>query len=181
MAGPRLLVTGFGSFPGMPRNPTERLVDTIGAAPPPGVHAHRLDTHWDVVDRLPPMARRFDAVLMFGVAGRETMIRYERIATAIADPHPDAAGDLPPVLARTRYTGFDVPVMVNLARAAGFPVRLSHSAGTYVCNAGFGAALAGNPMSLFVHVPPPTRRGPLSEAGLEAHARWLIDLVAASF
>ncbi len=118
---------------------------------------------------------------MFGVAGTETMIRYERIATPATGPYPDAADTMPPRLMRSRYSGFDVPVLVDLARACGFPVRLSHSAGTYVCNAGFGAALAANPMSLFVHIPPPTRRGSLSPAGLEDHARWLIGLVSGSF
>lgn len=174
---PRILVTGFGSFPGMPRNPTERLAAALAAAPPAGVDVIRLDTHWSVVDTLPTVARRYGAVIMFGVAGRETMIRYERIATPQTGGQLDAANAMPRPLARTRYTQFDVPELVREARAAGFPVRLSHSAGTYVCNAGYGAALCGNPRALFVHVPPTTRRGPLSNSGLERHARWLIDTV----
>ncbi|WP_146619966.1 hypothetical protein [Acuticoccus sediminis] len=180
MTVPRLLVTGFGSFPGMPQNPTERLAAALAATPPAGVTVRRLDTHWTVVETLPPVARTFDAVIMFGVAGRETMIRYERIATPFTGPRVDADNRMPPALLRSRFTEFDVPELVRDARTAGFPVRLSHSAGTYVCNAGYGAALAGNPLSLFVHVPPTTRRGPLSDAGLERHARWLIGLVQES-
>ncbi|ORE96146.1 peptidase C15 pyroglutamyl peptidase I [Stappia sp. 22II-S9-Z10] len=174
---PRLLVTGFGSFPGMPQNPTERLVTTLADAPPAGVDILRLDTLWSVSETLPPLAARYDAVLMFGVAGGETMIRYERVSTPYACDKPDAAGKRPGRLARHRYTMFDVPELVREARAAGFPVRLSHSAGDYVCNAGLGAALAGNPKVLFVHVPMTTPRGPLSDAGLVRHARWLITEV----
>ena len=177
---PRLLVTGFGSFPGMPRNPTEALVEALAADPPPGVDARRLDTHWAVIETLPALARRYEAVIMFGVAGGETMIRYERVATPHACRRVDAADRLPPPLPRFRFTRFDVPEMVREARAAGFPVRLSHSAGTYVCNAGYGAALAGNPRSLFVHVPQTTLRGPLGAAGLERHARWLVAEVIAA-
>ena len=130
-----------------------------------------------MVETLPPVAARYGAVIMFGVAGRETMIRYERIATCHAGPQLDAAGGCAPPLTRTRFTAFDVPELVREAREAGFPVRLSHSAGTYVCNAGYGAALCGNPRALFVHVPPTTARGPLGDAGLVRHARWLIDTV----
>ncbi len=31
--GPRLLITGFGPFPGAPENPTERLVKALAAEP----------------------------------------------------------------------------------------------------------------------------------------------------
>lgn len=171
---PRILVTGFGGFPGMPENPTETLVETLRRRPPPGVTAQRLDTRWDVVERLPALAARYDAVILFGVAGGARAIRYERIATPHAASRIDAAERMPGGLWRTHLTRIDVPRFAAAARRAGFPVAVSHSAGTYVCNASYNAALSANPHALFVHVPPTTARGPLSAKGLEAHARWLI-------
>ncbi|WP_420393634.1 hypothetical protein [Acuticoccus sp.] len=172
---PRLLVTGFGPFPGMPENPTSRLLDALAADPPAGVTARLLPTHWSVVAELAAEARMADAVIMFGVAGNARRIRYERVAVPLAASRPDATGASPcaPPL-RSHRTALPVAALAVQARAAGYPVAISHSAGTYVCNAAYAAVLSTNPAALFVHVPPTTRRGPLSAAGLERHARWLI-------
>lgn len=106
-------------------------------------------------------------------------MRYERQARLGAGPMCDAAGERGPGPSRSRWTRLDVDALVLAARAAGWPVAPSHSAGTYVCNASYGAALAANPFALFVHVPPTTARGPLSPDGLERHARWLIAALRA--
>ncbi len=177
---PRLLVTGFGPFPKMPENPTSRLVARLADDPPVGVTARVLATEWASCRPLAAEAAGFDAVVMFGVAGGSRRIRYERVAHPVAASSPDAAGRLPEAPPPTsRRPAFDVPALVARARAAGFPVVLSSSAGTYICNAGYAAALAGNSRTLFVHVPQTLPRGPLSDDGLERHARWLIATVAA--
>ena len=79
--------------------------------------------------------------------------------------------------ARTRH---DVPALAAEARRAGYPVAVSASAGTYICNATYAAALVANPRTLFVHIPEARPRGPLSAGGLAAHALWLVDRLLAS-
>lgn len=181
MNAARLLVTGFGPFPGVPVNPTTRLVETIEAENIPGVTAMVLPTEWRVCDDLPIESRAYDAVVMFGVAASTRHIRYERVALPAAAQRPDAAGTIPaPGRLPYRTTRLPVTRLVAAARAAGFPVVLSHSAGTYICNASYGAALGGNPRTLFVHVPLPNRLGPLSQSGLERHAFWLLDHLKSS-
>nr|WP_269751130.1 hypothetical protein [Acuticoccus mangrovi] len=171
-----MLVTGFGPFPGVPENPTEVLVRAIAESPPPGVTAACLDTHWNVGRELTRLAQGMDGVLMFGVAARAHRIRYERFAHPVAGAMEDASGETPTAAPlRFRHTGFDVPRLVQAARRRGFPVTASDSAGAYICNAGYGAALAVSRAALFVHVPLARPRGPLSAAGLRLHADWLID------
>lgn len=190
---PNLLVTAFGPFPGMQDNPTAALLRrlaehvprgsaclTVRRAGRPHVTLHEFATEWSVCGSLPATTVAFDAVVMFGVAGHRRRISYERAARNVAAGGPDVAGRLPDgAPRRSRQTRFDVARLAAAARAAGFPVAVSSSAGTYICNASYGAALGGNPWTLFVHLPPPVARGPLSAAGLERHARWLIGHVAA--
>lgn len=180
MRRPQLLVTGFGPFPGVAVNPTGCLVELIAARGLPGVTAWRMPTEWDVCGPLAETARAFDAVLMFGVAASAHRIRYERVALPRAAVLPDAAGRTDDTMSVPyRTTRLPVRQLVTAARREGFPVVLSHSAGRYLCNAAYGAALSTNPRTLFVHVPMPAGRGALSEDGLEAHALWLVGRVAA--
>src|SRR4051812_10392618 len=101
---PRLLVTGFGPFPRMPRNPSAAVARRVAASPHwrvLGVEAEALvlPTAYAALDgALDPAlkAGRFDAVLMVGVASRAKRIRVERRAVNRASIlFPDAAGRTP--------------------------------------------------------------------------------------
>ncbi|MDB5591431.1 MAG: peptidase pyroglutamyl peptidase, partial [Enterovirga sp.] len=96
----RLLVTGFGPFPTMPRNPSAALAAAVAGAAAwrrRGVAAEcrilattyaALGTELD-----PALATGPDAVLMIGVAGRSRRIRVERRATPRRSRlFPDASG-----------------------------------------------------------------------------------------
>jgi len=175
-----VLVTGFGPFPGMPRNPSEAIVRRIGAEDLPGVAARILPTEWAVCDWLGERAGAAETVVMFGVAGGARRLRYERVSRPRARDAPDAAAMLPVrPPARSRRTALDVPALVAAARRAGFPATVSDDAGAYICNASYGAVLAAVPRALFVHVPPAQPSGILSLDGLEAHALWLIRRLGA--
>ena len=170
-----LLVTGFGPFPGVPVNPCEPLIDAL-AAERPGLATARLTTLWTAPGQVAEMAARANLVLMFGVAAGERRIRYERVALPDVTAAPDAAGAMPSGRRLSyRASRLPVPMLAKAARRAGFPVRVSHSPGRYICNAAYGAALANNPKTLFVHIPLPNRHGPLSADGLVRHALWLVD------
>src|SRR5215831_17988856 len=100
----RVLLTGFGPFPGAPFNPTASLVRLLArraGATLPGVRvaAHVFSTSYAAVDRELPIliARERPAViLMFGLAGRTRQLRIETCArNARSLRLEDVAGFLP--------------------------------------------------------------------------------------
>lgn len=167
----RLLVTGFGPFPGIPKNPSATLARRLaqhrglqraGIA----VDVALIPTEYAAAERLLPevLARVLpDAILMFGVAGRRRHLSIEeRAVNRVSILHPDAAGVTPSRL--TLNTG-DAAVLrgrapmgrlVVAAAQAGVASRLSRDAGTYLCNAAYFRTLARTDTSMpcvFVHIP----------------------------
>lgn len=172
----RLLITGFGPFPRVPRNPTSSLATGLAADPRwrrLGVEARALvlPTTWGAVEDvlLPALdAERPDAVLMLGVAARRHRITPEiRAVNRVTRRVPDASGRVPEGLSYRQGAPFALPARVSGApllsamRAAARlakGVRLSRDAGRYLCNAASYAALAqedGPPALVFIHVPMP--------------------------
>ncbi|MEM8852392.1 MAG: hypothetical protein AAGD34_01750 [Pseudomonadota bacterium] len=171
-------ITGFGPFPGMPINPTEALVNALAERHGPSLRARILPTQWRVLPEVAAFASTVPVLILFGVAGTARRIRYERLSQPTA-ARVDADGKLPGAAPhRRRTTRLNVPLLAQAARRQGFVVDVSGNAGSYLCNASYGAALSTNPHALFVHVPPLQRRGPLSLDGLMAHAEWLMDVLA---
>ncbi|MEM8665846.1 MAG: hypothetical protein AAGF49_17200, partial [Pseudomonadota bacterium] len=174
----RLLITGFGPFPGVPDNPAAALVSHIAQSGLP-VSTEILPTEWAICQRMPGLARSVTRLLMFGVASEARRIRYERVAHPVADALPDAVGALPdgaPIM--SRRSAMPIAVLRAAARREGFPVSVSHSPGRYICNASYAAALSGNPHTLFVHIPEPSGRGSQSFEVLKDHALWLAAVLA---
>ncbi len=166
----KLLVTGFGPFPSVPRNPSGVLARGVAASPRwrvLGIEAGCLvlpTTYRALGTSLAPaLARAPDAVLMIGVAARSRVVRVEWRATARRSLlFPDAAGALAgkPVLACRepgRRTSVAPVKALRPLRAAGIPSRISRDAGRYLCNAAYHQALASPCPVLFVHVPLPPR------------------------
>jgi pyroglutamyl-peptidase len=168
---PRLLVTGFGPFPGIPKNPSEtaarnvarnsrwRLIDA-------DVDALALTTTYEAIDTelRPALAeRKPDALLMIGVAGRARTIRVEtRGLNRASILAPDAKGMRPARLAlgpgaHARPTRTKPARQVVTLRRHGFKAGPSISAGAYLCNASYFTALAEDMPVLFVHIPKPGR------------------------
>jgi pyroglutamyl-peptidase len=197
MRRPRLLVTGFGPFPGMARNPSAEIARRIAAAPRwrrLGVAAEALilpTTYAALADVLEPaLAKAPDAVLMIGVAGRSRAVRIERQARNRASLLlPDAAGRRPQRLAladgpAARRLGTSPARLRALLRRHGIACRVSHDAGRYICNAAYYRALAGPVPVLFVHIPKPPRAGrrrlhaPRRRSWTDALAAALIEAAA---
>ena len=166
-----LLITGFGPFPGMPRNPAEALARHIrahprlrlGSAVPPRVLVMRTAYRSLDADLAPALAERPAAVLMLGVASRARRLRVEaRARNRGSQLHPDASGRPAARLALDRH-GPPARVSPHAARALatlrrhGLAVRPSVDAGHYLCNASYFLALAQACPVLFVHVPPVAR------------------------
>jgi pyroglutamyl-peptidase len=169
----RLLVTGFGPFPGMRRNPSARLARDLGRSRRLrrlglDVAARVFETRYDSLLRDLPSALAETAphvVLMLGVVGRAKALRVEvRGTNCMRCLAPDAAGSIPsappefdrPFALRSRAPAG--PCITALARS-GLAARRSIHAGRYLCNASYYEALqwAGpqGPLVLFVHVPRP--------------------------
>jgi pyroglutamyl-peptidase len=166
MAAQKLLVTGFGPFPGVRRNPSAdvaRLVAADGRWGRLGVQTQALvlpTTYAALNGQLAPaLLRGFDAVLMIGVAGRSRRLRVERRAVNRASIlFPDASGCRSESLGfgeavDVRRTRASAPQALAALRSAGLPSRLSQDAGRYLCNAAYLRALAEPVPVLFVHIP----------------------------
>jgi pyroglutamyl-peptidase len=168
---PRILITGFGPFPGAPSNPTMAIVRHLLRSRHPrfqGVDliGHVLPTRWDMLDDFREMIRQTkpDAVLMFGLAGRRRHITPETRAVNHASMlRLDAAGKRP----RQRQLGkhevafrpssIDPVRMVAALVGNALPAKLSCDAGDYLCNGLLWTALETGVPSIFVHIPRPRR------------------------
>jgi len=169
----RILITGFGPFPGAPFNPTMPLVDRLVELRRPALDDVTLSGHifhvtYQTVDReLPQLIaeRRPHALLMFGLASRTSYVRIEtRARNAVTTHLPDADGNrarsasIVPA-ADARLFGPHTANLLRAARATGIDARLSRDAGAYLCNYLSWRAIeatrqAGGPrLAQFVHVP----------------------------
>lgn len=205
-AAPRILVTGFGPFPGAPENPTAWLVAQLSADPPRGegigtFHAEELDVEYaSVAPRLSALGTRHapDIAIHFGLAADASGFRLERVArNSHADARPDNAGRLPPsarICAGPGMLAATLPLDAISAglTAAGLPVGFSDDAGGYLCNtvfvlSRFHACEGLRPaMSGFVHVPllagqPGARAGAMTPDDLLRGARLIIAASAAAW
>lgn len=168
---PRLLVTGFGPFPRVPRNPSATAAQQVATSPRwriLGITADALvlPTTYAALDTVldPALdARGFDALLIIGVASRAKTIRVERRAvnrTSIL--FPDAAGWRPARPTMAQAPAYRVarmapaPVLATLRRR-GLACAGSQDAGRYLCNAAYFRALTAPVSVLFIHIPKPPR------------------------
>lgn len=167
-----VLITGFGPFPGVPRNVSSTLADHVGREvrrrfPSSNVVTAALPTEWDVAperaselicDLKPTLA------LHFGVSDLAHGFVIETIARNAAD-RLDAAGALPVFPVLEPFGPEEMPTMLPAGRInarlrrLGLPTRLSRDAGTYLCNAVFyRSVLTQKELGLggrsgFVHLP----------------------------
>jgi pyroglutamyl-peptidase len=164
-----ILLTGFGPFAKVERNPSEQIVAALGGS--------RVDGH-EVVGRVLPVSAEQTPVavrtalaettpaiaFLLGVAPGRAALTVERVAVNVfdfEDPDNDGAqpidvpieGDGPAAY----FATLPVRRIVAAWRAAGIPGALSDTAGTYLCNAAMYTALhatAGERLPAgFVHLP----------------------------
>jgi pyroglutamyl-peptidase len=200
----RVLITGFGPFPGAPFNPSAALAKALACRRRPALAGIERATHifattYASVDRDLPklLAQKPDVVLMFGVAGRRHQLCIEtRARNAVSLLFPDASG-FRPLRGVINLQGPAVfagnAPFARLAGAAGPKARRSRDAGNYLCNYVYWRALeqvhGTRPLVQFVHIPQvstkprPRRRAkkrPTLAQFLESAEAILIALMAAS-
>jgi pyroglutamyl-peptidase len=181
----RILVTGFGPFPGAPWNPTQPLVARLTRLRRPAFSDVELSGHivpvtYQAVDRELPLALKKHqphALLMFGLAGRTGYLRIEtRARNAVTMLWPDAAqtrarkGSISDGSDAQRF-GPHTAKLLRAAKATGIDARASRDAGSYLCNYLSWRAIeavnadSGPRLAAFIHIPPLARSGAVRRKG----------------
>ncbi len=185
----RILITGFGPFPGAPFNPTQPLVARLLRLHRPALDDVELSGHifpvtYKAVDyELAQLLakHRPQALLMFGLATRTPYVRIEtraRNAVTMLWPDADHAG------ADALMFGPHTAKLLRAAVGTGVDARGSRDAGSYLCNYLSWRAIEavktddGPRLLAFVHVPPLKRDGASQRKGA-AHRVTLEQLVDA--
>jgi pyroglutamyl-peptidase len=166
----RVVIAGFGPFPGAPSNPSGQLATALARRRRPAlagieITSHVFATAYNALDRDLPklLARRPDVLLIFGLAGRRQHVCIEtRARNRRSILFPDVNGWRPErtVIERGQrvLTGnAPFPYLLNALRRSALPARLSRDAGAYLCNYAYWRALqharGGRPLVQFVHIP----------------------------
>lgn len=144
-----LLLTYFGPFPGVPVNPTVALAEGAvralnTARPDLRVVARELPVSYDgssAALRAALQDVQPDALISLGVAVGRDVVSLEQVAinldsAGIEDNDGDRRCDEPiaPDGREAYFSSLPVRASFERLRAAGEPVEISYTAGTYVCN-----------------------------------------------
>jgi pyroglutamyl-peptidase len=181
----RILITGFGPFPGAPFNPTEPLVARLLRLRRPAFSDVELSghifpvTYRDVDRQLPGLLATYrpHALLMFGLASRTRYVRIEtRARNAVTTLWPDA--DHSRVHKGSISRGADALMfgqhtarLLRAALATGIDACASRNAGSYLCNYLSWRAIEatcgdnGPRLAAFVHIPLLTREATFRRKG----------------
>jgi pyroglutamyl-peptidase len=198
MSRARILLTGFGPFPGIADNPSARLVESLAGtrsfAPRNcELHTQVLPTEWGAVATLVPQllnSLQPHVTIHLGVSRQAHSLRIERSAHNHIVPRRDAAGVLP---ARRRIhldgpgrldSTVAVPRLAATLRENGVPATSSAHAGSYLCNFLYYHSLSwalsrdkAAPV-LFVHIPVARAEGgPIEDADLLRGAELILDFM----
>jgi pyroglutamyl-peptidase len=186
MTALRILITGFGPFPGAPHNPTMPLVARLLRLRRPAFgevefSGHVFPVTYKAVDReLPQLLARHrpHALLMFGLATRTPYLRVEtRARNAVTMLWPDAdhtrvrKGSISGG-ANAKMLGPHTAKLLRAALGTGIDARASRDAGSYLCNYLSWRAIEatcaddGPRLAAFVHVPPIARNGASLRKGM---------------
>jgi pyroglutamyl-peptidase len=194
----RVLITGFGPFPGAPFNPTMGLVKRLAQLRRPAFDDVEFSSHifhvtYATVDReLPDLIARHrpDALLMFGLADRTSFMRVEtRARNAVTTTFPDADRNHARKAsivdgANAAPFGPHTARLLRAARGTGIDARASRDAGSYLCNYLSWRSIEavrkdkGPRLAAFVHIPL-LARGVSSRRKDASHRITLEDLVDA--
>ncbi|MCK1742754.1 pyroglutamyl-peptidase I [Bradyrhizobium sp. 139] len=202
----RILLTGFGPFPGAPYNPTQPLVARLTRLRRPAFDDVEMSSHifpvtYAAVDRQLPdvlAKEKPDALLMFGLAARTPYLRIEtRARNAVTMLWPDAANTRSSKRGIAGHAdamtfGSHTARLLRAARLTGIDARPSRDAGAYLCNYLSWRAIenvkAGGPrLAAFIHIPllarggAPRRKGAARitlEELVDAGEAMLMEMVA---
>ncbi len=178
----RLLLTGFGPFPGAPENPTTPIVQSLAARPLDGAElvTRILPVTWHEAEaRIAALIEEVqpDAILHLGLATKRNTIGVEtRARNECTRLHPDAenmrraSGTIDPQGPGLRHARVDAARLVDVLRGSGLEAEISDDAGDYICNHTLYLSLGSSVPSVgFIHLPYPDEQMTLAamQTGLE--------------
>ena len=178
----RLLLTGFGPFPGAPENPTAQIVQSLAASPLEDVEltTRILPVIWDGAEaRMATLIHETkpDVILHLGLATKRTTIGVEtRARNECSKLVPDAenvcrtSGTIDPHGPGLRLARVEAARLVDILREAGLDAEISDDAGDYICNHTLYLSLGSHVPSIgFIHLPPPNEQTSLTamQKGIE--------------
>jgi pyroglutamyl-peptidase len=197
MARPRILLTGFGPFPGVADNPSAWLAETLAQSAALEVdaelHARVVPTAWQEAQFMPRLYEQLQPHVMihFGVSQRAKTFRIERFAHNRTAPRADANGVMPsaPVIQAEGADRFDTELsaaaLAAHLRTCGVAAKSSRSAGAYLCNFLYYHSLdwarrQPDPrLVLFVHIPALSGRGTFDQEALLRGGQEILRYVLA--
>lgn len=163
-----LLLTGFEPFLNLQTNPTEQIVNALHGKQFGDyiIKGHVLPVDFNESDKQLKALLQQHAphiVLSLGVAAGRHQFTPERIAINVKDGEADNEGYKPEDEAIDAdgadglFTNLPVRALVNMLIEAGYPAKVSNSAGTYLCNniMYVGAQYANETGTIagFLHIP----------------------------
>ena len=163
-----IALTGFGAFPGVPDNPSARLLEAMRTADllPSGTRFRLIEVAYAAV---PPaieeiLADPSAALVLTGYSACATGLRLEtRAHDHCSADHADAFGFVPRTGSEIRHyrdqLRADLPGIAARVAQAGIDCTLSDDCGAYLCNYSYHlalgriAALGLNTRAVFIHIP----------------------------
>lgn len=163
----KILMTGFEPFLGETVNPSKNLLRLYEAHPEirTEILPVSYERSWQKIESL-LNEQDYDLVLMLGQAGGRAKIGLERVAINVIDAEAKDEDGVQKVNQIISAEGPDaylcsLPLRewLQTCRMRNFPIEISNSAGTYVCNSIYYKAMQRiskknlNQKALFVHFP----------------------------
>jgi len=195
----RVVLAGFGPFPGAPVNPSAALARALARRRRPALATldrtvHVFATEYAAVDRDMPklFEQKPDVVLIFGLAGRRRHISIEtRARNAVSRLFPDAggsrssSGSIEQGGPHALFGHAPFGRLLGAIRPTDASARLSRDAGRYLCNYAYWRALErsprGRPLVQFIHIPAVQRNPrPRRSVSIKGHTPSLPQLLAAA-
>ncbi len=141
-----MLITGFEGYGGRRDNPSEEIARALNGAviDDATINAAVLPvTNYNLRDNIVALIEKYqpDVVLCLGLAPGENMIRLERVAANYSRFEiTDNAGEIQhgPIIdggPEAYQTTLPLDQLQSSLLECGIPARVSHSAGTFLCNA----------------------------------------------
>lgn len=165
----KILLTGFEPFGGMATNPSEELVRSLADCRMDGIELSTMILpveYHRAMDIIREQVGLYDMIVMFGVARSRQEVSLERVAINLMDASShDNAGYRPidePIATdgpTAYFSTMPIKQVVAYLKEHGVSCKISNTAGTYVCNAVYYAALHHaaihglDTKCLFIHLP----------------------------
>lgn len=155
----KYLITGFGPFADHKINPSGEFIKSFDF---PGCDKFLLPVDYQkslefIRDK---ELRHYDFIFLFGLAAERNEICLERVALNwIESSLPDNNGQAPtpqkinPELQEAWINPWPLEVWARHLVEKHMPVKISHSAGAYLCNFLYFHIIQKNPKALFIHIP----------------------------